>query len=642
MFRLFNKSRQTLYKWILAAFLGIMALGMVGVVTPFFSGNGDSARLQPNVLASVDGNNITATDLRRELQNQFRNSPLANDPQMAARMAPRVFDDMVLRLALIAQAQKLGLEVSNQELALTMQQFYQRAGFPSLDVYENQIQQETGMSVAQFEAQYRDQLLRTKVQDVVTDDVRVTPEAVRQEFEKRFAKAKIDYVTFDSSQYLKDVQVTPDALLAFFGKDPSRYKVPEQRQVRYVLITPDRVRAEVSVSDSDVKAYYVQHLSDYRVPERVKLARILFKTAGKSPAEVTGIEKQAEDALKQIRAGGNFAELARKYSQDTTAQNGGEVGWIVRGQTEKAFEDTAFSLKPGQVSDLVKTVYGIDIIKVEDHQPAHLQTLDEVKGTLRAELEKQKMEAARDNLANRIQQALKANPQQFDSVAKSFGLEAKDTPLFKFNQAVPDLGNNESFENLAFDLRQNEVGIPITVPQGTAIIQTVQIVPEHTPNLDEVRAQVEQDYRAEEAKKLALAKAGQFAAQAKTGDFDKVAKSMGVKVAESKDFTRTDSVTDAIPGLSLGAAFTLNPGQSSDVISIGNTNLVLKVISHTPPDEATFVAQKDQIANDLLQEKRDLAFEIYRQNLKAEMERSGKLKINTSAMKDFLASYERP
>src|SRR5208337_1853403 len=389
MFRLFNKSRQTLYKWILAAFLGIMALGMVGVVTPFFSGNGDSTQLQANVLASVDGNNITTTDLRHELQNQFKNSPLGNDPRMVARFAPRVFEDMVLRLALSDQAQKLGLEVSNQELEQTLQQFFEKAGFPSLEAYESQIQQETGMTVAQFEAQYRDQLLRTKVQDVVTDDVRVTPEEVRQEFEKRFAKARIDYVTFDSSQYVKDVQ----------------------------------------------------HLSDYRVPERVKLARILFKTAAKSPAEVSGIEKQAEDVLKQIRAGGDFAELARKNSQDTTAQNGGEVGWIVRGQTEKAFEDTAFSLKPGQVSDLVKTVYGIDIIKLEDHQAAHLQTFDEVKGTLRAEIEKQKVEAARDALANRVQQALKTNPQHFDAVAKSFGLEAKVTPLFKLNQAVPDLGN---------------------------------------------------------------------------------------------------------------------------------------------------------------------------------------------------------
>jgi len=292
---------------------------------------------------------------------------------------------------------------------------------------------------------------------------------------------------------------------------------------------------------------------------------------------------------------------------------------------------------------LVKTVYGIDIIKLEDHQAAHLQTLDEVKGTLRAELEKQQVEAARDPLANRVQQALKANLPHFEAVAKSFGLETKETPLFKFNQAVPDLGNNEAFENLAFDLRQDEVGIPITVPQGTAIIQTVQIVPEHTPKLDEVRALVEQDYRADESKKLALAKANQFAAKvkSKSGDFNALAKSMGVKSEESKDFTRTDSVSDAIPGVSLGAAFTLAPGQTSDTISIGNTNIVLKVISHTPADEVTFVVQKDQIANDLLQQKRDLAFEIYRQNLKTEMERSGKLKFNASAMKDFLASYER-
>jgi peptidyl-prolyl cis-trans isomerase D len=629
-----------LYKWILAVFLGIMALGMVGVVTPFFSGN-NATQLQSNVLASMAGNNITTAELGREIQSQFRNSPLGNEPRMAARLAPAVLDNMILRLALRSEAGRLGLEVSNQELAESLRQFYQNAGFASLEAYQNQIQERTGMSVAEFEGQFRDQLLRSKIQDVVSDDVRVTPEEVRQEFEKHFAKAKIDYVTFDSSQYLQDVKVMPEGLQAFFQKDPSHYKVPEERRVQYVLITPDRIRAEVNVTEQELRDAYRQHLSDYRVPERVKLARILFKTAGKGPADVAAIEKQAEDVLKQVKAGADFGELAKKYSQDTSAQNGGEVGWLVRGQTEKVFEDTAFSLKPGQVSGLIKTVYGIDIIKLEDHQTAHLQTFDEIKNSLAFELEKQKVEGARDSVASKVQQALRASPQRFAEVAKTFGLEAKETPLFRFNQAVPDLGNNESFENLSYDLREGEVGIPITVPQGTAIIQVAEVVPEHTPKLDEVRPLVEQDYRADESKKLALAKANEFAAQAKSGDFSKVAKSMALKVEESKDFTRQENVTDLIPGVSLAAAFTLAPGQTSDVIPIGATNVVLRVISHSPPDEATFALQKDQISNELLQEKRDLAFEIYRQNLKKELARTGKLRLNETAMKDFLASYER-
>ena len=128
------------------------------------------------------------------------------------------------------------------------------------------------------------------------------------------------------------------------------------------------------------------HLADYRVPDRVKVAHILFKTTGKSPAEVATVEKTAADVLNQIRAGGDFGELAKKFSEDSTAQAGGELGWLVHGQTVPEFDSTAFSLKPGEVSGLVKTVYGIHIIKVEEKQVAHLQSFDEVKIPLPWEL----------------------------------------------------------------------------------------------------------------------------------------------------------------------------------------------------------------------------------------------------------------
>src|SRR2546430_5761489 len=162
-----------------------------------------------------------------------------------------------------------------------------------------------------------------KVRNVITDGVVVTPAEVHEEFVKRNAKAKIEYVVFDPSQFLKSVQVTPAALDAFFKKSPERYKAPPQRRVRYVLIDADRVRAEVKIDEAALRQYYGQHLSDYRVPDRVKVAHILFKTAGKNPAEVSTIEKTAQDVLAQVKSGGDFAELAKQHSEDTSAQSGG-------------------------------------------------------------------------------------------------------------------------------------------------------------------------------------------------------------------------------------------------------------------------------------------------------------------------------
>ena len=332
--------------------------------------------------------------------------------------------------------------------------------------------------------------------------------------------------------------------------------------------------------------------------------------------------------------------MAKKYSEDTTASNGGELGWVVRGQTVKEFEDTAFSMKPGQVSDLIKTVYGIHIIKLEDKQTAHLQSFGEVKASILADLEKQRVADAQEKLADDLESQLRLKPDAFEDVVRKAGLEPQVSPLFRYGQAVADLGGGDTFQNLAFQLHKGEVGTPISVPKGQAIIQLVDIVPEHVPALEEVRARVEEDYRADQSKVLAADKAKQFAAQVKTGDFAKVAKADGLTTKESKDFTQQDSVEGVGSGAQLSAAFTLNPGQTSDVVSLGANSVVFRVVSHTPANNADFAQQRDRITEELLDRKRSLAFELYRQNLKRQLMHSGDLKMNATALQQFIALYQ--
>ncbi len=166
-----------------------------------------------------------------------------------------------------------------------------------------------------------------------------------------------------------------------------------------------------------------------------------------------------------------------------------------------------------------------------------------------------------------------------------------------------------------------------------------QIVPAHTPRLEDVRSMVEEDYRAAQAKVLAHQKAQAFAEQAQKGDFAKLARADGYDLQESKDFTRQDNVPNLGPGQGVPQAFTLQPGQTSGVLSVEGNDVVIHVLSHTPPDEAGFAAQADQIREQLLAQKRALAYEIFRQNLKQQLIKSGKLKMNDAALKTFLASY---
>lgn len=641
MFRLFKGKREALNKYLLIFFLSIVSLGMVLTLAPINPGSDDGS-LEANVLADVGGTPITSLDLERNIQVRLRNSPFANDPQMVTRMASIVLDDMILRRALWSQAKKLGVGVSDTELQESIRTSLFPNGAPvDLDRYRDFVSQRYGLSVPQFEAQFREELLLEKMRAIITDGVRVSSADVRDEFLKRNTRARIEYVLFDPSKYLQAVPVTTAALQEFFQKDPGKYKLPEERRVRYVLIDMDRVRAQVKLSDDELKQYYGQHIADYQVSDRVKVSHILFKTEGKTPDEIATVEKTAREVLAKIKAGADFAEMAKKYSEDSSAANGGEIGWIVRGQTVKEFEDAAFSMQPGQISGLIKTTYGIHIIKVLDKQTAHLQTFDEAKDQIRDQLMKEGLADAQQTLTSDLERQFQADPQNFAAVAQKNHLDVKETPLFRYNQPVQDFGNSESFHNLAFQLREGAVGQAISVPKGMAIIQMVQIVPEHLPKFEEVRAVVEQDYRAAQSQVLAAQKAQEFAAKAQSGDFKKVAQSMGLTATESKDFAQRDFVEGVGSGTQLAGAFTLPEGQTSDAVQVGGNRVVFRVVARTAPPESELASQQDQLAEEVLARKRNLAWEIYQQNLKQQLQASGKLKMNEAAMKKFLATYQK-
>lgn len=642
MFRLFDKHHAAIYKWVMAFFLAIVSIGMVLVFTPL-GGGGNTTMSSSDVLASVGGTKITMQELRQTIDSRLRNSSLGSDPHIVPAIAGTMLDDMVLRQAMVMQASKMGLEVSQQELVAALEKFpwlYPNGKFVGMAQYQNFVSQEMGVSTQEFEDQIRQSLLLQKIQAVVSDGVSVTPAEVHEAYNERYLKAKIQYVVFDPSKFLKTVPITDKDLQGYFKKNASHYELKEQRQIQYVLITPDEVRANVAVSDSEMKQYYTSHLSDYRVPDRVKVEHILFKTTGKSPDEVKGLEKTAADVLAKIKAGANFEDMAKKYSQDTSASNGGDIGWIVHGQTVKEFEETAFNMSPGQVSGLVHTSYGIHIIKVLDKQTAHLQAFADVKDAIHDTLMKQAMAAAQADYADKLENKLKADPKQFDSIAQQAGLQVKQTQPFQYNQTVPDFGSNDAFQNLSFELQLNEVGQPITVSKGTAIIQVTKIVPAHVPKLDDVLPRVTEDYRAAQSKVIAHQKAGAFSADAQKGDFAKLAKAGGYNLQESNDFTQQDNVPNLGPGQGVPQAFTLTPGQTSGVLSIEGNDVVIHVVSHTPPDQSNFASQEAQIREDLLTQKRSLAYEIYRQNLKKQLIASGQLKLNEQGMKTFLASYE--
>ena len=234
---------------------------------------------------------------------------------------------------------------------------------------------------------------------------------------------------------------------------------------------------------------------------RVHVEHILFKTVGKTDAEIAEIRQKAEDVLKQVKKGGNFEDLAKKYSEDDASKpKGGDLGWIVEGQTVPAFQQAAFSLPKGSISDLVKTEYGFHIIKVLDRETAHTKTFEEVRDSILPMVLDEKVNTEANDISNQMAGAVRQSDRQpLEDLAKKFNLELGETAPVSATEPVGKLGNSPDVHEALFELRPGELSQPLRLESGYAILTVKNIVPAHQGTLAEVHDQVLADYQREKS-----------------------------------------------------------------------------------------------------------------------------------------------
>ena len=196
----------------------------------------------------------------------------------------------------------------------TIPAFQENGQFIGEQVYEQVLRmQRPPLTTEEFEDNLRRALLVEKLRAAVTDWVAVSDADVEREYRARNEKVKLQLVVFTPDKVQNEVTVTDAELSAYFDKHKDRYRVPEKRKIRYLLVDADAVQAKVVVPPGDIERYYQQNIQQYSTPEQVRASHILLKTEGKDDAAV---KAQAEAVLKQVKSGADFAELAKKYSED--------------------------------------------------------------------------------------------------------------------------------------------------------------------------------------------------------------------------------------------------------------------------------------------------------------------------------------
>jgi peptidyl-prolyl cis-trans isomerase D len=387
-----------------------------------------------------------------------------------------------------------------------------------------------------------------------------------------------------------------------------------------------------------LKLQYQANIQQYQVPNRVHVEHILFMTVGKPDAEVEEIKKKAEDVLKQVKKGGKFEDLAKKYSEDPGSKaKGGDLGWITQGQTVPEFEKTAFSLSPGQVSDLVKTQYGFHIIKVLEKEAAHTKPFDEVKDSLRAPLLNNQAEKLASDTADKLSAAIRqSNKISLDDLAKQYHLPVNETRSISATDPLLELADSKEAKNAIFQLRTGELNPPVQTARGYVVLSVKSIQPAHQGSLEEVRDRVIGDLKREKSTELAKNKAEELTKRVKAGEkFDAAARSLGLEPKTSDPIARDGSIPGAASGKQVSAAFNLKTGDVADPLSLGLNWLVYRVAEKTEPNPADFDKQKKQLTEELLQSKRNLAFEAFRTSLDTRLKQEGKLKLMPEKLKSL-------
>ena len=369
--------------------------------------------------------------------------------------------------------ERLGLMVSDAEVAqriYVIPAFQQNGQFAGQQAYEQVLRmQRPPLTAEEFETNLRSALLVEKLRAAVTDWVAVSDADLEREYRQRNEKVKLQMVVFTPDAVQKDVTVTDAEVSARFDKHKEQYRLPEKRKIRYLLVDADAMKAKVVVPPGDIERQYQQNKDQYSTPEQVRASHILLNTEGK---DESAVKAQAESLLKQVRDGGDFAALATKFSQDeASAKNGGDLDYFGRGRMVKEFEEVAFSLAPGSISDLVKTQYGFHIIKVVDKKPATTKPLEEVRQQIADQLAYERAQAQVTELATALARDIK-RPADLDTVAKSRGLSVQDSAFFAKEEPISGLGPAPEVASEAFSMKDGAVAGPTRIARGQVFFAT--------------------------------------------------------------------------------------------------------------------------------------------------------------------------
>jgi peptidyl-prolyl cis-trans isomerase D len=644
MIRFLQKESQ-LVKILFAVIIGGAVIAMVITLVP---GIGDSASSNPDVYATIHGPtklsrivggsvDVTNEEVNLQVRNMLQQQNMTEaqlpdfyKPILMKQAAQQVIFGKILR----QQADKLGLGVSANDVINYLKQgelgslFFPEGKFIGEDKYEAFVENTIGMKVADFEDAVRQDLEIKRLQALVTGAATVSDSDVRNAYVQQSTKVKFDYAIITSADLGKTINPSDADLQAFFKQNQARYAnaVPEQRKITYFAFDASSLPGGAGqVSQQELQAYYNEHMNDYKEKPTISVRHILVQVPqGANAATDSAAKAKAQDILNQLHNGGNFADLAKKYSDDPGSKDkGGEYDNIAQGTFAPEFEQAVYAMSSGQISGLVKTSFGYHIIQLISKTPEKTHTLDEEKDQINGILQQQKLGQAEQTYAQQLVDESQKNG--LSNTAASHHLALVTTDYLPQSGVIGGLADGSQLLAKAFGTSQGAAPLFASTGEGYAIFQVTAINPTHAPDFSAWKQNILNDYRQMQLPVLLQQKTTALAARAHELNSLKKAATEFHATVKSTDMLGRDGTAGDLGAMSGSAsvAFSMDPGQVSQPIQSGQNGAVLQVTDKQAPTPDDIAKNFDSTREQMLEQSRNQLFQIYADDLMEQYTKSG-------------------
>jgi peptidyl-prolyl cis-trans isomerase D len=628
--------------------IGMASVSMVVYLIPGLTGQGAAAAdtyavIYPHWYSKLlsSGSTVSQQKVDKMARAQLAQQRYPDNPMILGLFEERVGKQLIQKQILLDEAEKLGIRATQDDVRQYLQTgqagevIFPGGKYIGDDQYANLIATKFNMSVTEFEDDVKDDIMIRRLMALITAGVTVGDKEVRDEYRKGNIKIKFDYAVISADDLRKGINPSDSDLEAFFKKNGARYAtaVPEERKITYFAFTPNDLPGGVpQPTQQEVQAYFNAHKAEYSTPEQARSRHILITVPAGADAKTDAAAKaKAEDVLKQLKGGANFADLAKKYSDDPGSKNaGGELPFAQHGTMVPEFDKAIFTQKIGDI-EIVKSQFGYHIVQVEERKPAHSQDISEVLPTIQATLIRQKAASAEDGYAHAL--ASEALKNGLEKTAAAHHLEVATTPPIGRQGVISALPDGSQVISKAFEAKQGDPPQSAPTGEGYAIFQVTGIQSAHAPTFADWKTHVLDDYRDEQLPQLVNSKTKELADKAKgSGDLAKAAKEMGATVKTSDlvgpsgqvpDLGQVEQVAPQLLDLAVGAI--------SGPINAERNGVVAKILDKQEPSADDMAKNIDQTRDQILEQRRQDAFGIFMSGIMDDYKKKNRIRMNAKA-----------